>query len=248
MHWTEEFFDDYYLKSIDKITGIEQTNKEVDFILSKIEISKDSTIMDLACGHGRHSINLAKRGFKNVNGLDLTSTYIELAQQQSIELEHSPNFITEDMKNFEEKDAYSLIFSLFTSMFYFSDTHNLDILQRVYNALKRDGYFIVDYFNPPSFLKSAKMKDWYFTEDDSAILEKFSHNPISGIITNERIIITPDGNRVKRVYHVRDYTVAELRYHFENIGFEVLDVYGNFDDDKYDLDSPRQIYIMCKPE
>ena len=248
MHWTEEFFDDYYLKSIDKITGAEQTNKEVDFVLSNIEISKDSPIMDLACGHGRHAINLAERGFSNITGLDLTSTYIELARQKSREVKHAPKFINEDMKNFEESNSYSLIFSLFTSMFYFSDTHNLDILQRVYKALKREGYFIVDYFNPPSFLKSAKKKDWYFTEDDSVILEKFSHNPISGIITNERMIITPDGTRVKRVYHVRDYTVAELRYHFENIGFEVLDVYGNFDGDKYDLDSPRQIYIMRKPE
>ncbi|HGY54534.1 MAG TPA: class I SAM-dependent methyltransferase [Caldithrix abyssi] len=248
MHWTEEFFDEYYLKSSHYLTSADHTEKEVDFLLDHVEITKESAILDLACGQGRHAIALAKRGYQNITGLDLTEPYIKMARERSQGLEFPPAFVQGNMSDFSEQNKYDLIYSLFSSMFYFDDTHNLDILQRIYNGLKRDGYFVIDYFNPLHFLKINKKKDWYITDDDYLILEKFSHNPISGMITTERLIITPEGKRIKRMFHVRDYTPAELRYHFEHIGFEIVRVFGNFDGDEYTLDAPRQIFITRKPE
>lgn len=246
MDWTEEFFDEYYLQSIEKLTGEEQTRKEVDFLLSKINPARDAEILDLACGHGRHALDLARRGFSRITGIDITSSYIEMARQKASVLPNPPRFIDADMRELNEKNRYQLIYSLFSSMFYFSDDDNLAILRRVFDALKSGGYFVVDYFNPPKFLKSGKRKDWYITENGSAILDKYSHNPISGVLTTERLIITPEGKRIKRVFHLRDYTVSELRFHFESVGFEILDVYGNFDGEKYHIDSDRQIYFMSR--
>lgn len=248
MHWTEEFFDEYYLKSSNTLTGAEQTAKEVDFIIEKCALDKDAPVLDLACGFGRHSIELANRGYGNVEGLDLTETYLNMARERAKSLPNPPQFVQGNMQEFAEVEVYQLIFSLFSSMFYFDDHHNLDLIQRVYKALKRDGYFIIDYFNTINFLNQNKRKDWYITDDDYLILEKYSHNPISGMITDERLIITPKGRRIKRMYRLRDYTVAELRYHFENTGFEILDVFGDFEGNKYSLDSPRQIFLMKKPE
>ncbi|MBN2424501.1 MAG: class I SAM-dependent methyltransferase [Calditrichaceae bacterium] len=248
MHWTEEFFDEYYLKSSDPHTGAEQTARETGFIISKTNLPKDSPVLDLACGLGRHCIELAKNGYSRITGLDLTSAYLEIARDKAKDLPDPPKFIQGNMQEFNEEQAYQLIYSLFSSIFYFDDQHNLDIVKRVYNALMRGGFFIIDYFNPINFLNKNKLRDWYITDDEYLVLEKYQHNPISGIISIERIIITPEGRRIKRIYHLRDYTVAELRYHFESIGFEILNVYGNFDDSKYSLDSPRQIFVMRKPE
>ena len=248
MKITEEFFDKYYLKSFNPEAQVNPTPQEVEFIISKTELRKDAKILDFACGHGRHTLEFHNRGFTNITGIDQNPSHIEIARDHAAELKDSPEFVHKLMQEFDEQNQYDLIYSLFTSMFYFSDQHNLAILQRVYNGLKRDGYFVIDYFNPPAFLKTQKKKDWYFSEDDSLVLERYSHNPISGMITNERIIVPKEGPRIKRVYHVRDYTVAELRYHFETIGFEVMEVFGNFEGEKYNLDSLRQIYIMRKPE
>jgi SAM-dependent methyltransferase len=245
---TEEFFDKYYLKSFNPQINANYTLQEVEFIIDKTNLKKDAKILDFACGHGRHTIEFYRHGFTNITGIDYNASHIEMAKNTVTDLTESPEFVHKIIQEFNEQDQYDLIYSLFTSMFYFSDHHNLDILQRIYKALSRDGYFVIDYFNPVAFLKTQKKKDWYFSEDDSIVLERYSHNPISGMITNERIIVPKEGPRIKRVYHVRDYTVAELRYHFENIGFEVLDVYGNFEGEKYNIDSLRQIYIMRKPE
>lgn len=248
MHWTEEFFDEYYLESSHSLTSAEQTEKEILFLTSKLELSKNHNILDLACGTGRHAIALAEKGFKNITGLDLTLPYINMAIEASEKLTDPPNFIHANMRDFEEQDQYHLIYSLFSSLFYFDDHHNLDIVKRVYKGLKRDGYFVIDYFNPVFLLKMNKKKDWYITEDNYLVLEKYAHNPISGMITTERIIVTPEGKRIKRMFNVRDYSAAELRFHFEQIGFEILSVYGNFYAEPYTTDSPRQIFVMRKPE
>lgn len=248
MNITDEFFDKYYLKSFNPETNTNPTPEEVEFIISKTNLSEKTKILDFGCGRGRHTIEFYKRGFTDITGLDQNQSNIEIARNNAVELSFPLNFVHKMMNEFDEQDEYDLIYSLFTSMFYFSEQHNLDIVQRIYQALKRDGCFVIDYFNPPAFLKTQKKKDWYFSEDDSIVLERYAHNPISGIITNERIIVPKEGPRVKKVYHVRDYTVAELRYHFENIGFEVLDIFGNYQGKKYTMDSVRQIYIMKKPE
>ncbi|MEJ2052688.1 MAG: class I SAM-dependent methyltransferase [Calditrichaceae bacterium] len=248
MNITDEFFDKYYLKTFNPEIQANPTQEEVDFIISKTNLEKDDRILDMACGYGRHTIEFFRRGYRDIKGIDQNPSHIEIARNNAEQLDHAPDFINQMYEDFREQDQYNLIYSLFTSLFYYSDQHNLNILKKVYAGLRRDGYFVIDYFNPPAFLKTQKKKDWYFSEDDSIILERYSHNPISGIITNERIIVPKEGARIKRVYHVRDYTVAELRYHFEKIGFEVLEVYGNFQGEKYHIDSLRQIYIMRKPE
>ena len=248
MDWTEEFFDEYYLKSSYYLTGADQTEKEITFLLNHVEISKESAILDLACGYGRHAIALANKGYKNVTGLDLTELYIKMARERASELTVQPHFVQGNMRDLEEQNHYDLIYSFFSSMFYYDDKHNLDILHRIYKGLKRDGYFVIDYFNPLYHLKTNKKKDWYITEEDFLILEKYAHNPISGMITIERLIITPEGKRIKRIFHLRDYTPAELRFHFENIGFEILNVYGDFDGSEYSINAKRQIFITRKPE
>jgi len=248
MHWTEEFFDEYYLKSTDTLTGESQTKKEVDFIIEQTGVTKEKSILDFACGYGRHAIDFAQRGYSSVTGLDLSNLYLNMAREKASQLPNPPKFTEENMKTFKEVDNYDLIYSLFSSMFYFGDKKNLKILNRVYGALRRDGFCVIDYYNPVAFLKKGKKKDWFSTPDNHLVLEKYHHNPLSGTITAERIIITPEGKRIKRIFHTRDYSVAELCFHLEGIGFEIVNVFGNFDSDPFSLDSPRQIYVLRRPE
>lgn len=248
MHWTEEFFDEYYLKSIDSLTGENQTKKEVDFIISQTGVQKDDSILDFACGHGRHAIEFSKRGYTNVKGLDLNTLFLDIAREKSEELDSPPVFVQDNMRKFRETDTYDLIFSLFSSMFYFGHKRNIKILHRLFNALHISGYCIIDYYNPAAFLKKGISKDWFITSDQHIVLDKFHHNPLSGTITAERMIITPEGNRIKRMFNTRDYSVSELCSHLEEIGFEIVNVFGSFEGEPFSIDSPRQIYVLRKPE
>ena len=70
---------DWYKKiwtlSIQDMSWVEDTARQVDFLIEKLELKGNENILDLACGFGRHSLELARRGFE-VTGVDITPAYI----------------------------------------------------------------------------------------------------------------------------------------------------------------------------
>ena len=64
------FFGENYLKTYSSIITQKRTKIETDFIIKALKLKKGARILDHCCGHGRHSVELAKRGY-NITGLDL---------------------------------------------------------------------------------------------------------------------------------------------------------------------------------
>ncbi len=75
---------DWYKKiwtlDIQDQSWVEDTRRQVDFLVEKLRLRGDEKILDLACGFGRHSLELARRGF-SVTGVDITPSYIEFARE-----------------------------------------------------------------------------------------------------------------------------------------------------------------------
>ena len=61
---------------------MEDTKRQVDFLVEKLELKGGERILDLACGFGRHSLELARRGYE-VTGVDITPAYVEYAAGQA---------------------------------------------------------------------------------------------------------------------------------------------------------------------
>ena len=68
--------NDWYKKiwtlDIQNQSWVEDTKKQVDFLIEKLKLCGDERVLDLACGFGRHSLELAGRGF-DVTGIDITA-------------------------------------------------------------------------------------------------------------------------------------------------------------------------------
>ena len=79
--WYQEYFGQRYLDSYPFLTS-ESTLGEVDFIEKTLALPTGSKILDLCCGHGRHLIELASRGYQMM-GLDLDPLFLELTQQEA---------------------------------------------------------------------------------------------------------------------------------------------------------------------
>ena len=77
---------DWYKKiwtlDIQNQSWVEDIQRQVDFLIEKLQLRGDERILDIACGFGRHSLELARRGF-SVTGVDITPSYIEFAREEA---------------------------------------------------------------------------------------------------------------------------------------------------------------------
>ena len=79
-NWYEEFFHGLALDLWRKAVTEEQTKAEADFIAGILDLPNGARILDVPCGNGRHSIELAKRGIR-MTGVDLSDEFIAEARQ-----------------------------------------------------------------------------------------------------------------------------------------------------------------------
>ena len=138
MNW---FNSDYY-----HILYKNRDKKEAEFfinnLIKKLKIKKKSKILDLACGVGRHSFYLNKKGM-NVIGIDNSENNIKKAKKfENKFLKFKKKEMTEDYGQ-----EFDFIFNLFTSFGYINEKHNLNTFKSINNSLINHGILVIDYLN-----------------------------------------------------------------------------------------------------
>ncbi|PIP13275.1 MAG: D-alanine--D-alanine ligase, partial [bacterium (Candidatus Stahlbacteria) CG23_combo_of_CG06-09_8_20_14_all_40_9] len=84
LDWWRRIFNSIYLKTdADVVNDQRITREEVDLFSEILKISPEDKILDLCCGQGRHSLELARRGFRNVESLDRSHYLIQKAKAQA---------------------------------------------------------------------------------------------------------------------------------------------------------------------
>jgi SAM-dependent methyltransferase len=145
-HWTRTLFNRAYVNTEGLALPQSLTKRECQVVVRLLELKPDQQILDLACGHGRHSIELARMGYNHVLGLDFNQAAIEQAQQDATGT--STKFVQGDMMHLAYTAEFDVVLSLFNSMFYWDDATHLGILHGVHRALKPDGRLLLDSYNP----------------------------------------------------------------------------------------------------
>ena len=74
-NWYEDFFQGLNCELWEKVVTADWTKQEVDFLADELDLKQGNHLLDIPCGSGRHSVELAKRGF-TVTGVDISQTFI----------------------------------------------------------------------------------------------------------------------------------------------------------------------------
>jgi 2-polyprenyl-3-methyl-5-hydroxy-6-metoxy-1,4-benzoquinol methylase len=111
------FFGKNYMKEYGKELPPERTKSEIDFAEKVLKLKKKAKILDLGCGHGRHSVELALRGYK-VTGQDLNKYFLKLAEDSSKESGVDVRWIRSDMRKIPFKHEFDAVVNLFTAFGY----------------------------------------------------------------------------------------------------------------------------------
>lgn len=154
--WFKDWFDSPYYHILYKNRDHQEAENFVNKLISFLNPAKGSSILDVACGKGRHAKQMAELGF-HVTGIDLSNNSISAAQK--IENDRL-NFFVHDMRIPFRINQFDLVFNFFTSFGYFdSDSDNQDAIGMMCNALKKDGILVIDYLNAGRFSGEISQKE-----------------------------------------------------------------------------------------
>lgn len=122
------------------------TSTEIDYVEKQCNLNKDSEILDIGCGQGRHSIELAKRGYKHLTAYDFSSRLIDKAKEQANS--YSIKFDVRDCRHLKMTSSYDAVICLYDVIgSYRSYDDNVDIVKSIHRALKRGGRCVVSVMN-----------------------------------------------------------------------------------------------------
>ncbi|GAB4138713.1 MAG: class I SAM-dependent methyltransferase [Bacteroidia bacterium] len=141
--WFENWFDSAYYHMLYKNRDEREAEEAVKNIVRLLNLPEGSTVLDLACGKGRHALALNRLGYR-VTGLDLSENSI--GQALKFQNEHL-EFYVHDMRKPFRIHYYDAVLNLFTSFGYFKNVkENIEVIRSVHSGLKPHGKFVIDYF------------------------------------------------------------------------------------------------------
>ncbi len=239
--WFKDWFSSDYYLTVYSHRNQSDAQKLIDLI-SKLNIPKNSKVLDAACGAGRHSLLLAGKGF-NVTGFDLSRNLLNVAAVNAAARKIDLNLVNADLRDVQFKSYFDLIVNLFTSFGYFeSDEENFAFINNSYSFLKNDGYFVFDYFNK-EYLVRTLVPETMREEGGLKIKEERS-------ITKNRVvkkITIEDNKRIEYIESVKIYESEKIIDNFISAGYKLFEMYGDYSGNKFnDLNSPRLLLIFEK--
>ena len=145
--WFEDWFNTKEYLEVYRHRNESEAKELVSIILNSIQIPENGSVLDLACGAGRHSIYFAQKGY-DVTAVDLSQNLLLVAKEAALENKVNIEFIQSDIRYFSSGKKFDLIVNLFTSFGYFeTDSENFMLFEIVKKYLNNSGYFVLDYLN-----------------------------------------------------------------------------------------------------
>ncbi len=258
LEWWQDVFDERYLKTYVDIITPEVTVKQVSFIHKNLGLKKGAKILDLACGHGRISIELAKLGYK-VTGLDYSKHFIEIARKEAKEQDAQVEFIREDMRNLNSINKFDVILNIFTSFGYFKDENDdIKVIQKIARALRPGGKFLIDLNNIVRTI-SLMAKNGEVDKRGRLVNPGRKDKLSNGLIVKTQDIADAGTLRWSMIRTWKEkgkvrnyktdsrlYTLPELKHLLEENGLKVQKVWGNYDGSRFSFASRRLVVLAKK--
>jgi SAM-dependent methyltransferase len=222
----------------------EQAQEEVANIISLLKIGPEASVLDLCCGPGRHSLQLARRGF-SVTAVDRTKTYLEKARKQAESEGFRIKFVEDDMRRFCRPTSFDVAINLFTSFGYFEDiSDDKKVITNVYRSLKDKGVFLIDIMGKEVLARIFRERDWY-ERDNIMVLEERKVCANWSWIENRWLMIKDGTMEECKISH-RIYSAVELATLLSDCGFNAIGVYGDLTGTPYDHSAKRLVLVAHK--
>lgn len=214
---------------------------EVEKVVNLLQIPQKARILDLCCGVGRHSLELARQGF-DVVGVDRTTSFIEKAKQKAEKNNLNVAFIVGDMREYCQPNSFNIVMNLFGSFGYFEDPEDdRQVVKNMYASLYSGGKFLIETMGKEILARGFQERDWSEEGDTLVLAERKPHQNWGRMQT--RWIVIKGNQQVEYTVSVRSYSAVELSSLLSDCGFANVQVYGDLEGIDYDQGAKRLVVI-----
>lgn len=238
--WFASWFDTDYYHILYKNRDKDEAARFVKKLCENLNLPKNSNVLDLACGMGRHSLTLHNLDF-NVLGADLSENSIKRAQEDA---PSGLEFIVHDMRERIPGRKFDVVFNLFTSFGYFDNSdENEKVLKSVHQMLHPDGRIVIDFLNASKVVRTLEHKKVISRSGiDFHITKRFDGTHIL-----KEIRFEDKGETFHFEERVQALTLKKFKSLFESTGFDILSTFGDLELNAFDeMNSDRLILVAKK--
>lgn len=248
--WDDAAFSRHFLRTATRAPRY--TQREMTCLEQWGILRPGQRILDVACGGGRHSLAMARRGAV-VTGIDLGPAAIATAQQRARKAGLPVTFVQGDVRQLAYEaafDAVTFIFGCFTEM---TRTHANEVLQRLSRSLCPGGLFVLDVYAPEFFAALDGEQEWWVGRDFIAgrfpqlVLTEYFYYPRDKTYARRDFICDARSGAV-HTFGVsgQAYALPELCAMLSSAGLTPTMVYGSWRGEEVHAESPLYIILASK--
>jgi 2-polyprenyl-3-methyl-5-hydroxy-6-metoxy-1,4-benzoquinol methylase len=239
--WFKDWFNTPYYHQLYFKRDEKEAAAFIDQLIDYLKPPPGSSMLDVACGKGRHSIQLASKGF-DVTGIDLSEDSIDEALQYQTATLH---FYRHDMRLPSWINYFDYAFNFFTSFGYFKTRREHDnAIRTVAQSIKPGGFFVMDYLNT------------HFAEDHIIHQSEKEVDGINFIITKwfdethfyKKIIVEDEALQEPLIFteRVAKFSLGDFTEMFAYQGLQIQEVFGDYNFSNYDVKKSSRLIMIAK--
>ncbi|WP_276359847.1 class I SAM-dependent methyltransferase [Daejeonella sp. H1SJ63] len=237
--WFQNWFSSPYYHILYHQRNDDEAEYFIDNLCAYLKPGINSKLLDIACGRGRHSVYLNKKGY-DVTGIDLSISNIRFAQQFERESLH---FYVHDMRFRFYINYFDFAFNLFTSFGHFdTERDHISALKTINRSLKKDGILVLDYFNTEKISRNLSAQEVKNIDGiDFYISKKVSDGKIIKNISFEH-----KNKDYAFKEEVRALVYSDFEKMFRRSGFTILHHFGDFALNPFDENRSDRLIFICR--
>ncbi len=237
--WFANWFDSPYYHILYKNRDLKEAEVFIDNLIDFLKPNSNARFLDLACGKGRHSLYLNKKGFE-VTGIDLSPKSIEHASQYS---NNTLEFYVHDMRYPCRINYFDYVLNLFTSFGYFeNDREDAAVISAIEKELKHQGKVVIDFMNTQKVIANL-------VADETKTMEGITfkiHRKVENNFIVKQISFSDKGNDYSFEERVKALTLNDFEKHLTAHQLKILNLCGNYQLQEYNQNTSDRLIIIAQ--
>lgn len=221
----------------------EDTGHQIEVIERELSLAPGARIVDLGCGHGRHSNALARRGYR-VLGVDMVMGFLDVARAEARQEGLAVEYALGDVRGLGVMESFDHAICLFDAFGFLDDAGNEEHLHAVAQALVPGGTLLLDVRNRDWIVRNIQPVT-VLDKGDDLMIDRHAFDTQSGRLVDRRTYVR--GGRARTVtFSIRLFTLSEITLLLRNAGLVVERAWGGWDGAPVSMARNRMLVLAKK--